>query len=554
MKINHKHEYIIRGSDVFADNRGEINNYKLKDKVNLIATITSKKGTMRSNHYHPIQQQKCLLIEGEYISVYKNLLENNSEKITHIVKPGDLIFTEPNVAHTMVFTKNSVFLNLVNGEREHKNYGKTHTIPYQLVDESEKKFLLNNYKFDCRVCGKQDFFRFVSLGFQPNPNELVTSKKKDKFFFPLEINICTNCYNAQLSTISNYKKIYSSYVYKSSVSKEFTNHFKNAASKYINLFKLKKKSFIIDVGSNDGIGLKPFRDLGFNNILGFEPSKKLCILSKKLGIKTKNSFFDKKNTLNLRNKADLILASNVFAHNDELDVLFSSMKQTIKKSGVIIIEVQYFLKTIQDYTFDNIYHEHANYWTFSSINNFIKKNDCKIFNVEKIDTHGGSIRVYISKNLKQKVSKNVIQILKEEKKFQITNKDKYLNFQKNLNKIKKNVFKNITWLKKRFKKIYGYAASAKTTVAMNYFGIDHKLVHNVIDDNSLKQGKYIPGTGVKIISKNSLKYEKCAVVFAWNMFEEISQKNKIFENCINIRDLYKPDFIRKFINKGVNNY
>ncbi len=546
MKKNHSLEYIIKGSDPFTDKRGKINNYKLKEKINLIATITSKKGTMRSNHYHPVQQQKCLLIEGQYISIYKDLLEENSKKITHIVKPGDLIFTEPNVAHTMVFTKNSTFLNLVSGEREHKNYGKTHTIPYQLINDDEKKFLLNNYKFNCRVCGKDDFFRFVSLGYQPNPNDLITSKKKDKYFFPLEINICNNCYNAQLSTISNYKKIYSNYVYKSSISKQFIIHFKNAALKYIDLFKLKKHSLIIDVGSNDGIGLKPFKDVGFNNILGYEPSKKLCAESKKQGIRTLNRFFNKKNTSNLNNKADLILASNVFAHNDDLDSLFISMKNTIKKSGRIVIEVQYFLNTIKDYTFDNIYHEHTNYWTLNSIINFISKYNCKIFDVEKIDTHGGSIRVYISKNLKLKVSKNVKKVLDEEKAFQVTNKEKYLKFQKDLNKIKFNVSKNISWLKKKYKKIYGYAASAKTTVAMNYFGINDKQVKNVIDDNPFKQGKYIPGTGVKIIAKKSINKEKCVIVFAWNMFEEIKKSNKIFKYCINIRDLYRSNFIKKF--------
>ena len=547
MKKNYELEHIIRGSDPYIDKRGQIKNYKLKEKINLIATITSKKGTMRSNHYHPVQQQKCLLIKGEYISVYKDLLNNNSKKITHVVKPGDLIFTEPNVAHTMVFTKDSIFLNLVTGEREHKNYGKTHTIPYQLINESEKKFLLNNYKFNCRVCGKDDFFRFVSLGFQPNPNDLVTLKNKDKSLFPLEINICNNCYNAQLSTTSNYNKIYSNYVYKSSISKKFIIHFKDAAIKYIDCFKLKKNSFIIDVGSNDGIGLKPFKDLGFKNILGFEPSKKLCNESKKQRIKTRNCFFDKKNTSNLKNKADLILASNVFAHNDDLDTFFSSMKNTIKKSGTIVIEVQYFLKTIQDYTFDNIYHEHTNYWTLFSINNFINKHNCKIFDVEKLSTHGGSIRVYISKNLKKKTMKNVNQVLNEEKKFQVTNKEKYLKFQENLNKIKNNVLKNISWLKKRYKKIYGYAASAKTTVAMNFFGLDDKIIKSVIDDNLLKQGKYIPGTGVKIISKNFIKKENCVIVFAWNMFEEIKKHNyDKFKTFVNIRDLYSKNFINKF--------
>ena len=237
-------EYIVTGSDPFIDQRGEINNFKLNEKINLIATITSKKGSMRSNHYHPVQQQKCLLIKGQYVSIYKDLLNKDSNRITHVVNPGDLIMTEPNVAHTMVFTKDSIFLNLVNGEREHNNYGKTHTIPYKLVDDSEREYLVDNYKHECRVCLNESFSRFVSLGFQPHPNDLLKSNKEDKYYYPLEINICKKCFNAQLSTKSNYNKIYSNYLYKSSVSKEFVNHFYKAALKYIDFFKLKRKQVL----------------------------------------------------------------------------------------------------------------------------------------------------------------------------------------------------------------------------------------------------------------------------------------------------------------------
>ena len=295
MKRKKFFEYIEKGTDSFNDYRGEINNFKLKEKINLIATITSKKNTMRSNHYHPIQQQKCLLIEGQYISVYKDLVDKKAIKTTHLVNPGDLVITEPNVAHTMIFTKETKFLNLVKGEREHKNYGKTHTIPFELVNNEEKDYLFKNYKLKCRICDNENFIRFVSLGFQPLQNNLIKSEKDDKKFYPLEINVCKSCFNAQLSIKPDFKKIYSNYLYKSSISKKFIDHFDKAALKYIKLFKLKsKKSVIIDVGSNDGIGLIRFKKEGFKNILGFEPSLKLCKESQKLGIKTINKFFDKK--------------------------------------------------------------------------------------------------------------------------------------------------------------------------------------------------------------------------------------------------------------------
>ena len=282
-------EYIVKGKDTFFDKRGKIENYKLTEKINLVATISSKPNTMRSNHYHPIQQQKCLLINGQYISIYKDLKKDNSPRITQIVNEGDLVVTEPLVAHTMVFIKQSLFLNLVNGEREHKNFGKTHTIPIKLVSEEEKNYLFNNYKLKCRVCANKDLKRILSLGFQPLANNL--SKKKDnQKSFPLELNICNNCKNVQLSIVPNFEKLFSKYLYKSSIGKSFSDHFIAASSNYIKNFKLKKNSFIIDVGSNDGVGLMPFKNKGFNNLLGIEPAKNLANVCKKKGIKILNEF------------------------------------------------------------------------------------------------------------------------------------------------------------------------------------------------------------------------------------------------------------------------
>jgi dTDP-4-dehydrorhamnose 3,5-epimerase-like enzyme len=170
-------EYKILGEDNFTDSRGVISNYKLKEKINLIATITSKKNSLRSNHYHPIQTQECLLLKGQYISVYKDLRFSNSIKETHLINESELVITKPNVAHTMIFTSDSIFLNLVNGEREHKNYGKTHTIPYLLISDQEKLFLQKHYRLACRVCEKNDFFRLISLGYQPFANDFLTKKK-----------------------------------------------------------------------------------------------------------------------------------------------------------------------------------------------------------------------------------------------------------------------------------------------------------------------------------------------------------------------------------------
>ena len=169
--------YTFEGVREFIDERGKISNFDLPEPINMIGYIESKKGTMRANHYHPVQEQKCLLIKGQFISIYKDLVDEKSTKVTHVVNEGEMIVTQPNVAHTMIFTEDTIFLNLVRGEREHDNYGITHTIKHVFVDEKEKDLLLKTYKFDCRSCGNLDLKRVVSLGYQPLANNLLKNKK-----------------------------------------------------------------------------------------------------------------------------------------------------------------------------------------------------------------------------------------------------------------------------------------------------------------------------------------------------------------------------------------
>jgi len=259
-------------------------------------------------------------------------------------------------------------------------------LPFRLVDEKIRKNVLKNYKFDCRCCGKKDLKRVVSLGLQPLANNLKTKKKQEIDTYPLEMNYCPNCHNCQLSVAVDPKKMFSNYLYTSSTSKTFRDHFVNAAKKYVKEFNLNtKKSYILDIGSNDGIALKPFKKLNFKKILGIEPAKNLANLANKNKIKTFNGFLTKKNLKKIKKNADLILASNVFAHSDDLKEMAECMISLLSKKGIIIIEVQYLMNTLQDLTFDNIYHEHYNYWSLTSLINFFKKFNVKIFRAEKIN-------------------------------------------------------------------------------------------------------------------------------------------------------------------------
>ena len=532
-------EYVKDGENEYVDSRGKISNHELTEPINLIGLIDSKKGTVRANHYHPQQEQKCLFTKGQIIEVFQDLLNPNSPKITQVVNEGQLSIIKPNVAHTMVFSKDTTFLNLVRGEREHDNYGVTHTIKHVFVDEKEKTLLLNCYKFECRCCGNAKLHRVVSLGYQPLANNLLKKKDEKCELYPLEVNYCNECHNCQLSVAVDPKKMFSNYLYTSSTSESFRNHFKYAAESYIKKFKLKvKKSYILDIGSNDGIALKPFKDLGFKNLLGIEPAKNLANLANKDKIKTFNGFLEKKNLKKIKKNADIILASNVFAHSDKLKEMAECMFAILSKKGIIIIEIQYLLNTLKDLTFDNIYHEHYNYWSLTSLKNFFTQFESTIFRVEKINTHGGSLRIYVKKGQKIKIEKNVKDILKEEENFGLKKVETYKKFGEKVYQIRKNVIKNLKKLKKTNKTIIGYGSPAKATTALNFFGLTNEIDF-VVEDNKLKHGKFIPGVKIKIKHKSSIPKNKSIIlVLAWNFFNEIKKNNLgLSKDFINIKDL-----------------
>jgi len=532
-------EYVKDGEGLYIDDRGMISNHELTEPINLIGLIESKKGTIRANHYHPQQEQKCLFTKGQIIEIFQDIINPNAPKITQVVNAGQLSVIKPNVAHTMVFTKDTTFLNLVRGERDHENYGITHTIKHVFVDEKEKNLLLKSYKFDCRSCGNTNLKRVVSLGYQPLANNLINKKNEKCDLYPLEVNYCDKCHNCQLSVAVDPKKLFSNYLYTSSTSKVFRSHFVEAAKKYSKDLKLNKnKSYIIDIGSNDGVALKPFLDLGFKKVLGVEPAKNLAKLANKNKIRTFNGFLDKNNIKKIKKNADLILASNVFAHSDNLKEMAECMISLLNKKGVIIIEVQYLMNTLKDLTFDNIYHEHYNYWSLTSLINFFNQFNVKLFRSEKVNTHGGSIRVYVKKDKKTKIEASVKKMLKEEEEFGIKNFKTYEKFAEKVYKIRENVQINIKKIKEKNKSLIGYGAPAKATTALNFFGISNE-VDFIVEDNKLKHNKFVPGVKIPIKGKSFIKNkDNTCLVLAWNFYKDITKNNSsLSDNFINIKDL-----------------
>jgi hypothetical protein len=196
------------------------------------------------------------------------------------------------------------------------------------------------------------------------------------------------------------------------------------------------------------------------------------------------------------------------------------------------------MNTLNDLTFDNIYHEHYNYWSLTSLVNFFNQFDAKIFRSEKVDTHGGSLRIYVKKDKRIKIETSVKKMLKEEDNFGIKKYKTYQDFGKKVYKIRDNVLNNIKKLKEKNKKIIAYGAPAKATTALNFFGIS-KEIDFIVEDNQLKQNKFIPGVKIPIKNKSHVKNkDNLLLVLAWNFFDDIKKNNsELSDNFINIKDL-----------------
>ena len=524
-----ENELLISGKDSYEDSRGIITNYYFDEPLNLVGYVSSVKGSVRGNHYHPIQTQKCLLISGGYISVTKDLTDKNSVVETRYVKSGELSVIPPNVAHTMVFLEDSVLLNLVAGEREHENYGITHTIPHELVDKKLSKNLLESYKTNCRVCGG-GFVHYLSLGLSPLANNLNEKKNVSNDLYPLDLNFCQQCSNSQLSVSVPSEKMFDNYLYLSSTSAQFRNHFIDAAKELKHDLKLKRDSLFVDIGSNDGIFLDPIKKQGFKAI-GVEPAKNIAEIANSKKLTTLPEYFDEKTVKKIikkYGKADVVTAFNVFAHSDGLKEILENVETLLKKDGEFIFEIQYILRTIKDLTFDNIYHEHVNYWCFLAIVNFFKDSDMKIYKVKEVDTHGGSLRVYASKNKNKRQHKSVRNYIDIEKENKLDKIETYYKFAKDVDNIKIKSLKKLNEILLENKKIIGYGAPAKATTVLNYFGIDDNYLQYVLEDSEIKHNKYIPETNIQIKSKNDINVDKFEyiLVLAWNFFDAIVDNNK----------------------------
>lgn len=383
------------------------------------------------------------------------------------------------------------------------------------------------------MCGSKRLTKIWDFGKTPLANAYLKphNVRKKEIFAPLTVTKCNDCHLVQLTHVVDPKVLFGNYLYVSSTSPSFVKHFEDYATTLRKRFKLSKKDLVVDVGSNDGVLLKPLKKAGVQ-VLGIEPAKNIARQANKEGIKTVAEFFLPKTAKKLAatyGRARAISANNVFAHTDDLDAFVEAVKEILAPDGVFVFEVQYLKDLLEKNLFDIVYHEHVCYYHLYPLMKFFKKHGLEVFDVERPEVHGGSIRVYVGRG--RKITARLNKLLKEEEKAGLNTLKPYQAFAKRIEKNKKKLRAILENIKRQGKRVAGYGAPAKATTLMYAFDLGKHDVEYIVDDSPFKQGRLMPGTHVRIVKPAALHSQgkpEYILILAWNFAEPIMQNNAWF--------------------------
>lgn len=398
---------------------------------------------------------------------------------------------------------------------------------------------------DCRMCGSEDLVKVWSFGETPlanaylRPEDVAASSPEP--FAPLDIYYCQNCHLVQLRDVVDPQVMFANYLYVSSTSPTFVRHFEDYAHNLIDRFKLDKKSLVVDVGSNDGVLLKPLQNKGVQ-ILGIDPAENVAAMANEKGIETWAEYFTPEVAVRVaeeRGKAAVITANNVFAHTDDVDGFIEAVKRLLVPGGVYVFEVQYLGDLMDKNLFDIVYHEHVCYYSMHPLVKFFAKRGMEVFDVERPGVHGGSLRVFTQlKGGPHEVSERVQEILQQEKEQGLITLAPYKQFAERIESNKQKLHQIFRSVKAEGKRVVGYGAPAKATTLCYAFDIDGDVLDYIVDDDKkIKQGLVMPGTHIPIVDPGYLykpfdaaqgKPDYC-VILAWNFAEPIMENHKRFE-------------------------
>jgi len=383
----------------------------------------------------------------------------------------------------------------------------------------------------CLIC-ESEYEPFVDFGDMPIANAFATKEEiENEYTFPMKVGFCESCHMVQLVEQPDREKMFhENYAFFSSTSNYMKEHFKRFADSVSELQDLGENSFVVEVGSNDGIMLQNFVAGGVP-CLGVEPSENVAKIAMDKGIEVVSEFFDRplaEKISKTHQKADAILSANVMCHIPYMHSIYDGVKALLKENGVFIFEDPYLGEIIEKTSFDQIYDEHVFLFSALSVSYLANLHGLELIDVEPQITHGGSMRYTIAHKGVKTASKNVATLIEQEIELGLDNKQSYLGFTESVNKIRDDLIELLTKLKNDGKKVVAYGATSKSTTVTNYFGITPDLVECIYDTTPIKQNKLSPGAHIPVLPYDQFRESNpdYVLLFAWNHATEIMKKER----------------------------
>lgn len=386
-------------------------------------------------------------------------------------------------------------------------------------------------KANCRYCEKPLAPAFLELGAVALANSYVRPEDAglEEFKCPLSLIWCSQCGLVQLTHVVPPDLMFKNYLYVSSTTKTFRDHFAEYAVRVKMRTVKKEKPLAVDIGSNDGLLLSCYQNEGMRAV-GVDPAENLSEAANANGLVTINRYFDAESVKIIKERfgpADAVSANNVFAHIDDIASVCRNVSELLDEKGIFTIEFPYLVTMLDELLFDMIYHEHLSYIGVNALNFVLNRFGFQIFDIERVASHGGSLRIFAQKKEGGRpVAAIVGQLTREEREKGLLEAGVYQAFAQNVMETKSRFMKRVSEIKKSGKSLCGYGAPAKASTLINFYGLTEKDIQYVVDDNPLKQGYWVPGAKIPIVSSTRL-FEKPAdyvIIFAWNFAKEILQK------------------------------
>jgi len=386
--------------------------------------------------------------------------------------------------------------------------------------------------FHCRFCQSTLSETFADLGMSPLSNSYVSSSKLQGMerFFPLHAYVCGSCFLVQLPEFETPEQIFSDYAYFSSYSDSWLSHAERYAQAMVERWKLGADALVLEIASNDGYLLQYFKQRGIP-VLGVEPAANVAKVAVDKGIPTDVAFFGEKKGRALAasgKSAALIAANNVLAHVPDINDFVKGLRVALKSHGCITVEVPHLLQMMQHNQFDTIYHEHFSYLSLGFICKLFVSHGLRVFDVEEIPTHGGSLRVFgcHQDDATKTTSKTVGEILEREHEYGLLNVVTYRHFAEQVIRTKCDLLDFFVNAYRSGKKVVGYGAPAKGNTLLNYCGIGPEFLPFTVDRSPHKQGLFLPGTHIPIRAPDAVLQIKPDYLFIlpWNLRQEISEQ------------------------------